>query len=382
MSKVQFSKDFKKRGEIFFERLRNEMKDSGIRVNSLNCDHLCFRVGTIDEYRNLKIELDQFAVLLTESPVNGRLISTYRLDEPFETSLGPIDILELPAPKKGQAYTTGFEHAEFVVRESFQTIQRQNPILQFAISGSQFLNPELSLKLASGQIKFHPLALDRIIEIEKAEVSDVIFDFDGTLIESKTQILHINSQVLSEVCQRSVSIEEVREKFSSDLENLFANFGISCAKTREYGVSIWSKLSADFHFPLFEGTRDLLNSLAARKLRLHLWTARDSISATQILEHHNISSFFTTKSFSEKGNLKPNPSSLEFDWNRAPKNSLMVIGDSPSDILGAKNTGALAAAALWDSTADRESLMAAGAELYFYKMSQLDHWLSQDPHSS
>jgi len=383
MKTLQFvGKDFRKLGESFFENLQEEMKSSGIRMNPLSCDHLCYRVGTSEEYSRMKKELSQIAVLLTETSVNGRPISTYRLSEPFETSLGPIDLVELPSPKNGQFYETGFEHAEFVIRKSFQSIQRQNPKLQFSQSGSHFSNPELSLKLASGQIKFHPLPLDRVIEIEKASITDIVFDFDGTLIESKKQILQIDCLVLSEVCQRRVSIGDVTEKFSPDFETLFSNFGITCCQTKEYAVSLWSKLSGDFNFPLFDGTRDLLKSLAARNFRLHLWTARDSASATKLLKEHKIDLFFATKSFSENGKSKPNPSNLGLEWEQKPRNSLLMIGDSPSDIVGAKNIRAIAAAGMWDSNYDTQAMLAAGAELFFYKLSDLEEWISRAPQNS
>lgn len=52
-----------------------------------------------------------------------------------------------------------------------------------------------------------------------------------------------------------------------------------------------------------------------------------------------------------------------------------MIGDSASDVIGAKNIGALSGAALWDSQAKQSSLVQAGAELFFHRVSDFSEWL-------
>ncbi len=53
----------------------------------------------------------------------------------------------------------------------------------------------------------------------------------------------------------------------------------------------------------------------------------------------------------------------------------VVIGDSPSDIIGSKNIGAVAAAALWDPHAHEHALICSGAELFFHSLHELEDWL-------
>ncbi len=176
---------FKNSSEEFLETIYAELISVGLSTDSLMCDHLCFRVSTHNEYNYYKNELKTHASLLTEANVNGRPISTFVMNKPFITKHHVIPMLELPAPKNGANYSTGFEHVEFVINESFDHFKAQFPYLNFTLGGNKNLNQELCLKLENGlQVKFHHLSLDRVIEIEEAKITDIIFNLDGTLIKN------------------------------------------------------------------------------------------------------------------------------------------------------------------------------------------------------
>ena len=63
----------------FLEKLFYMLEDIGLDVEKYPLDHICYRVETMDEYREKKIALESFGTLLIESMVNGRLISTFKL---------------------------------------------------------------------------------------------------------------------------------------------------------------------------------------------------------------------------------------------------------------------------------------------------------------
>ncbi|KAJ3238971.1 hypothetical protein HDU81_006786 [Chytriomyces hyalinus] len=121
----------------FVQNLLAESRESvpWLAVNpSAPLDHICLRVGSADEYPLFKQSLETLgAVLLTEHPVGGRPIATYKLSEEHaihvEDPLWPGDagefgsvpkvrsirVLELPSPKPGRFYATGWEHVEVAV---------------------------------------------------------------------------------------------------------------------------------------------------------------------------------------------------------------------------------------------------------------------------
>ncbi|KAJ3017164.1 UNVERIFIED_CONTAM: hypothetical protein HDU68_011820 [Siphonaria sp. JEL0065] len=104
-------------------------------LGTLPMDHLCLRVSTIHEYSAWKAFFSTTinASLLTESLIAGRPIATYKLQEKdavvipdphwkgeqrFGETPGTrkVTVIELPSPKEGSDYETGWEHAEFALR--------------------------------------------------------------------------------------------------------------------------------------------------------------------------------------------------------------------------------------------------------------------------
>ena len=139
--------NFKKEGEKFLTQLTTELVEKSIAAYSLRCDHLCYRVENFDEYTYHKNALSEHGRLLTEAIVNGRAICTFILNSPFRTEDHEVWHVELPAPKSATNYKTGFEHAEFIIKDSFEVFSSKFPTLSFAESGHRNLNPELCLKL-------------------------------------------------------------------------------------------------------------------------------------------------------------------------------------------------------------------------------------------
>ena len=76
-------------------------------------DHACWRVETGKAYELASCAaLQDGAELLGEAMVGGRPVSVFRLREPLDVGTNRIRLLELPAPKEGSAYATGWEHIE------------------------------------------------------------------------------------------------------------------------------------------------------------------------------------------------------------------------------------------------------------------------------
>lgn len=146
---------------------------SGIEKNSLNLkyyyiDHICFRTKTLDEYLNIKQKLNLLGNVLISSQIGGREITTYKLRKPLSILGQNVYVLELPAPKAGSKYSTGFEHVEYVIDKSFDDFAQRYPWIEFDWSGaSKEHNPELRVKFDKNvSIKFHHDNLENIIKKE------------------------------------------------------------------------------------------------------------------------------------------------------------------------------------------------------------------------
>lgn len=108
--------------------------------------------------------------------------------------------------------------------------------------------------------------------------------------------------------------------------------------------------------PLYPGVQELLKELKEEGHALYVWTARDRTSTLRILRDNQIFSFFEEIFTADDGSLKPNPEGLLKMLVGVNKQSICVIGDSYTDILGAKHFGVISIAALWNGISALEEL--------------------------
>ena len=161
------AKKLSEQSRIFLNNLFDEIESKKINLATWEIDHLCYRTSSQENYKDVKSSFMLFSTLLSEALVNGRTISTFKLQEPILYKHYVIDLIEVPAPKEGKDTREGFEHLEVVIDQPFEYILEAYPHCHFKKSGlSKSLNPELQITLNSGAIKFHHSSLEQIINIE------------------------------------------------------------------------------------------------------------------------------------------------------------------------------------------------------------------------
>lgn len=154
--------------EDFVKNIIDSLKQDGIDVSPLNLDHLCYRVETQEDYLAYQQKLATVGSLLSEKEIGGRLISSYKLDNPVYVLGKEIYVIELPAPKKGSSYQRGLEHAEFVIEDSFEDFMHQHPNIQFDTKGmDKPVNADIAINHDTFTVKFHHHSLEYVIENEQ-----------------------------------------------------------------------------------------------------------------------------------------------------------------------------------------------------------------------
>lgn len=158
------------KAQEFLQSTLEELNKYDLMLNHWEIDHLCYRTETVEEYELVKTSLTKSHKLLEESPINGRLISTIKLSSPIRFKNYIIDLIEVPAPKEGSPYQSGFEHIEVVIDCSFDVLKRkaERQGLSYKVAGSP-LNSELVFKFDLFSVKFHHKSLEHVINIEQHE---------------------------------------------------------------------------------------------------------------------------------------------------------------------------------------------------------------------
>ena len=156
----------------FVSGLLEQVRSRGVSTDGWIIDHVCFRAGSLSEYESLKASLTSGSqeplggFLLSAAIVNGRPIASIRFNEPLLVDNYLIEAIEIPAPKAGTEYASGFEHIEVVTTKSFGELLQVFADFPVEDATHKLLNPELIVTLPAGRIKFHHLPLSCLIEVE------------------------------------------------------------------------------------------------------------------------------------------------------------------------------------------------------------------------
>lgn len=156
------------------ERVRSEGFDL---ADFVQIDHMCYRTISNENYEDKKGELSSVAKLIGETQINGRPISTFRLNESVTHSTWRIDAIELPAPKAGNVHQEGLEHIEFVLFDDIPTFLKKYDGKPFDMrTANRGINPEIGLQLSELSVKFHLLNLPTVVYLEQKLGMDDIRD--------------------------------------------------------------------------------------------------------------------------------------------------------------------------------------------------------------
>jgi len=153
--------------QVFLDILFDKLYNFGIDTDQYELDHVCYRVTTLDEYIIMKSKFKNISKLLIESPIQGRLISIWKLFEPIKYKDREIYLIELPMVKINSLYTSGWEHCEFVI-DNFNDFQDKYSNIQFDTTGLyKTINSDLRLELGNRMnCKFHLQSLESVINLK------------------------------------------------------------------------------------------------------------------------------------------------------------------------------------------------------------------------
>lgn len=196
-----------------------------------------------------------------------------------------------------------------------------------------------------------------------AEVDAVLFDFDGTLVDTIPLILDSFRHATREVLGEAVPDEVLGRNVGIPLKVQFAEFtddeALADQLLRVYRQ--YNRANHDAQARLFEGVTEALAVLAERRMPMGVVTSKARDIAWQGIELFALGGFFTTViTMDDVVRYKPDPlplvtaaQALGVDVTRT-----IYVGDSPHDVNAALAAGALAVAAPW-GVASRERLLEA-----------------------
>lgn len=197
----------------------------------------------------------------------------------------------------------------------------------------------------------------------------IIFDLDGTLIDSQAMIVACTRAGFAAEGLEPPSAAAVRRIIGLSLVKamevlLGRSDPVLAARIAEgYRAAFLTRRNDPaLHEPLFPGSRAMLEDLFRRRLLLGVATGKSMRGVHSMLTMHDLGGFFATLQAADGHPSKPHPSMLieaMAEVGAAPEETVM-IGDTNYDILMAKAAGVRPIGVAWGNHS-RADLLEAGA---------------------
>lgn len=174
-------------------------------------------------------------------------------------------------------------------------------------------------------------------------IKNIIFDLDGTLVDSKKDIAQAQLKVLQDFGINNFSEEDFYPHIGKSLHETFENFlpvNLHCE------LETASQKYAEYYIPnslnttkLFPDILELLSILKKNNFNMAIASTKKGSGILRAVNFFDISNFFDLLQGSDNIPFKPNPTIInlildKLNWNR---NETLIVGDTDKDICVGKN---------------------------------------------
>ncbi len=172
----------------------------------------------------------------------------------------------------------------------------------------------------------------------------VIFDMDGTLVNSSMTIVNAINYVRGKLDLEPLDSKDILDKVNDPTLNPAKEFYETPRFTHQHEAwfSSYYTENHEKELELYDGIVELLDGLKERGFKLAIATNSYRGSTIESLKHLNILDYFESLAcYDDVGRGKPAPDMLEKnlkDLNLTPKEAIF-IGDSERDMLASKSAG-------------------------------------------
>ena len=170
----------------------------------------------------------------------------------------------------------------------------------------------------------------------------IIFDLDGTLVDSASEIHEAAAHVCKENSLEIPSQEYIRQKTGSPPVQFFVEHGCEHNKAQELVLIFRQRLAERGGNPdcVYADVLQVLGSLHAMGIRISLATTKPSQLASLLLTRYGLSQFFAHVQGTDPPlRHKPHPDIIEACIAHAPDLKAIMVGDTSFDIEAATHAG-------------------------------------------
>jgi pyrophosphatase PpaX len=202
----------------------------------------------------------------------------------------------------------------------------------------------------------------------------VLFDLDGTLVDSGAIILASFKHAAKTVLARDVEDEQIAALVGGS--NLHDQMAVLDASRVDELVRVYREHNRPLHDELtaFEGVEELVATLSAEGRKLGIVTAKGRATVDLAFGVIDLEPYFdvvVTADMTERHKPDPEPVLKALELLESEPSEAAFVGDSPFDVGAGKAAGVFTVAVSWGNIHPAESLLAEGADVLVHSPQEL-----------
>lgn len=182
----------------------------------------------------------------------------------------------------------------------------------------------------------------------------IIFDIDGTLVDTLDDIRDSANKVLKHFGLKKASKEKIKYAVGSGVDNFFSNLAV-CVRDIEKAKKLFTEsylINLTNKSKLYPQMFHVIKELKKKKIILYVVSNKPQIFSEKLLKMLKVKKYFKKIigiNGDEKNRLKPAPYYIKkiLLKEKVKSEKAMIVGDSKTDILAAKNSKIFSCAVLY-----------------------------------
>jgi pyrophosphatase PpaX len=183
-------------------------------------------------------------------------------------------------------------------------------------------------------------------------IDAILFDLDGTLLDTTDLIIKSFQHTCSLHLQRDVTVDDVYPYFGKPLRTALGALGPDCVEDLIKTYRAYNLEHHDGMISIFPGVTDTIKALAEYGIKMAIVTSKTEKTALRGLRLFALESYFNEiigLESTDKHKPDPAPVQLALERLQIEAEYALMVGDSPFDLQSAKAAGVKTAAVRWSA---------------------------------